>query len=63
MDKFLQKKRENFEITVPKDFKSDVNMSYYNQYQLPSKTYETKEDNYDDEVNLLIKSISINSIF
>ncbi len=27
-------------------------MSYYNQYQLPTKTYETKEDNYDDDVKL-----------
>lgn len=25
-------------------------MSYFNQYQLPNKTFETKEDDFEDDV-------------
>ena len=32
-------------------------MSYFNQYQLPTKSFETKEDNYEDDVKLITKSI------
>lgn len=34
-----------------------MNMSYFNQYQLPTKSFEAKEDNYEDDVKLITKSI------
>lgn len=41
-----------------------MSISYFNQYQLPNKTFETKEDDYEDDVrNNNLKNIFINFFY